>query len=281
MHWQDEYYLRCYELAKEGKDDHQISKILGVDPRRFSAWVRSKPALAEALEKARKETGKSGKFQEYVFGRLPQSLKELWQQIMEIHTDENADFLGEELDRLLEGRGERARQHLFLYALIKYNFSLTAARRSVNITPSVYKRWCQDPEFSDLVYSVHECKKDFFESALVELVGKGDTSAVIFANKTINRDRGYQERQEHAVAANISHRHQIDDLPLEVKRQVLLALQNKETTKTLEFQGNSKDTIDAEFIEKVPKEEFRETKSNADGQHLSPQSGPDPEIPPG
>ena len=40
-----------------------------------------------------------------------------------------------------------------------------------------------------------ECeKKDFFEGQLIQNVKKGDVASVIFANKTVNKDRGYEEK---------------------------------------------------------------------------------------
>lgn len=41
-----------------------------------------------------------------------------------------------------------------------------------------------------------ERKKDFAEYALLKLVAKGHPAAVIFANKCLNQDRGYLERQQ-------------------------------------------------------------------------------------
>ncbi len=236
--WKDEFYVRCYELAKQGYPDSKIAHVLGVHGKRFNTWLKRKPALGEAIKRGRgdKLVGEGESFQEYVFGRLPKSLQELWEKLMVLQEREDGDFLSEDVEMLFEGRGQMARQQLFLFALVKNNFSRTAARRAVNIGPGTLRTWEKDPGFGELMQAVHECKKDFFESALVSLVAQGEPSAVIFANKTINKDRGYVERQEHAVAGQITHRHEIDELPLELRRQVLEALELKQDpTKFLEM----------------------------------------------
>jgi hypothetical protein len=86
-----------------------------------------------------------------------------------------------------------------------------------------------DPEFAELVDEIHLHKKDFFESKLVELVQSGDSSATIFANKTMNRDRGYGDKTtiEHTGTVVVEQRVvQIGDLalPVDVRRAILGAV---------------------------------------------------------
>lgn len=47
-----------------------------------------------------------------------------------------------------------------------------------------------------LVTSLMTAKKDYGESKLKELMDSGSPAAVIFFNKTFNKDRGYAERTE-------------------------------------------------------------------------------------
>src|ERR1043166_8521120 len=80
--WKDEYYLRCYEMAKEGMKNGTIARTLGVSLDVFEGWIRKLPALTEALEKGRgRDRNGVEVFQDYVFGRLPERLKGFWKDM--------------------------------------------------------------------------------------------------------------------------------------------------------------------------------------------------------
>jgi hypothetical protein len=55
----------------------------------------------------------------------------------------------------------------------------------------------------ELIDEIQFHKSEFFETALIDCVEARETSAVIFANKTFNRDRGYGASVD--IRGNIHH----------------------------------------------------------------------------
>lgn len=77
--------------------------------------------------------------------------------------------------------------------------NVTEACKAVNIGRTTFYRWIEDdPELKQFLHSldVAQLKKDFIENALMKKIGEGDTACIIFANKSLNKDRGYIERNE-------------------------------------------------------------------------------------
>jgi len=233
--WNDKYYVECYELAKQGCKNSQIAKILGVPIDTFKRWISERPALKDALKRARggNEGTKTETFIEYVYNRLPEHIKSLWDEL------EQANKKGNSLQRieaLLKDKGKKTLQHLYVHALISSNFNASEACRRLNISMSRVKGWMADPDFAQLIDEVLEHKKNICESALMGLVMQGETSAVIFANRTLNRDRGYGDKTEHihTHAGGVLHGHvDVDALPIELRRQLLNATREKEASNKL------------------------------------------------
>lgn len=72
--------------------------------------------------------------------------------------------------------------------------------RSLGIERKTFYRWYESDEaFKQAVEDAQEERKDFFENALILRCQAGDTAAIIFANKTQCRDRGYVEKIEKDV----------------------------------------------------------------------------------
>ncbi len=91
--------------------------------------------------------------------------------------------------------------------------NISAACKAFRITRKTFYEWYDnDPEFAELINEAREEIKDFGESqlltlmkgipeldrngALVKWKERPDTAAVIFFNKTRNKERGYVERSE-------------------------------------------------------------------------------------
>lgn len=62
-----------------------------------------------------------------------------------------------------------------------------------------YKWYASDEDFKTKADAVKEVRKDFIENALMQRINAGDTTAIIFAAKTICKDRGYVEKVEQDV----------------------------------------------------------------------------------
>lgn len=236
VEWDDSFYVEIYQMLREGRTKDEVASRLGVTTKRLDFWIASKPALKEAITRATapKENGYSG-FKDYVHGRLPEEARRYWDELDSV--DKGKDEVGREdiLDRLTRSP-TKTQQHLFLYALLHCNFMKTMACRKVGIPLKTLTGWMKDPAFRQIVMGMHEHKQDFYESALINLVKQGDSAATIFANKTINRPRGYNDKVTVEISQTITSRNEItvEDLDqdtlralLEAKRRKALAIEDK------------------------------------------------------
>jgi hypothetical protein len=118
---------------------------------------------------------------------------------------------------------------LFLFALVEGNWNPSAACGKVGISKQTLETWCRtDNGFADLMDEIVWHKKNWAESALMQLVDRGDSPATVFVNKTLNADRGYNVKQTVEHTGVVNHEHVVIsveelDLPLEIKRLVLEA----------------------------------------------------------
>jgi predicted transcriptional regulator len=248
--WSDDYYVKVFELVKEGYSKKAVAEAIGVSLDTLNKWLKEKPALKDAVDRAR--TTSQGlqarsapeSLAEYVYKRLPDELQHVWDQIVEFQKADNPVRL---IEDLVAQQGLRAKQHLFLHALVVSNFNPSEACRKLNIKRKEFEQWAtSDVDFSELVQEVMFHKKNFVESALMQLVAQGDSSAVIFANKTLNRDRGYEPRLKVESEHKHSHEISIDDmgLTIEEKRRLLAAMDRAQQAKQIADKSN---VVDAEF----------------------------------
>jgi len=77
---------------------------------------------------------------------------------------------------------------------------LSIARSFAVTRQTIYNHIQKDPELKALLDEAREHFIDFAEGALVTLIKKEDTAAIIFALKTRGKNRGYTERTEHTGA---------------------------------------------------------------------------------
>ncbi len=220
-------YVRAYELAREGLKGTPLARALGTELATLKRWKKKYPYFKEALEKGRsfKTESKTGDFFDFVYGRLSPKQQKLWDTISAWENEPNGASC---VEQLLAKNGEHTRMHLFAHALFVNNFSVTNACRTMNMSfDQMNDMVLNNPDFGKILEQMKLCKKDFYESALVKLVSEGDPSAVVFANKTFNRDRGYNEKTELEVTGSITNTHLIDvsvlNLPLDVKKMILEA----------------------------------------------------------
>lgn len=227
--WQERFVFEGYRLARTGAANSEIAAALGVAPATLKRFLRDHSALAEALEAARGDHHGVEQFQEYVYGRLSPELKALWDKLRRLEQEPNGVA---RVEAMLERAGMRARQHLFVHALISYNFNPSDACRAVNVSRRTFDRWRRtDPEFVELVDEIHWHKRNFFEGHLCALVAAGNASATVFANKSLNADRGYATKV--TVEGSVRHVHavvSVDDLglDLETRKKILEAYRAKQ-----------------------------------------------------
>jgi len=229
--WDDSFYNKAYKLARSGLKETQLAKALGIALPTFRSWLRKKKAFKTAIQDGRKEyrgkNNETASFGDYVYKRLSKELRLVWNKINKL--DKKKKGL-EEIEAILDRKGKRVRQQLFLHAWITGNFSVSEALRKVNISRNTLERWKrEDAGFAGLVKQIPWYRKNFFEDHLTKLVAGGDGSAIIFVNRTYNKDRGYNEKVE--VDMNLTG--EIDQnvmsvdmmkLPLQARKEILKSL---------------------------------------------------------
>jgi hypothetical protein len=240
--WKNIFYVRAYIVSCQGFNEKQLAAALGVSVAAVRKWKEQDKEFKEAIRMGLErfsdvESGKSeaNSFRSYIFARLPGRLRVLWKKIMRMEKEKNGV---QRIDAMLESRGKYARMHLFLYALTARSFNVSKACKAVHISYQEFRRWVtHEAGFAEMMDEIHYHKQNFFEEALIKLVRKGDTHAVIFANKTINKDRGYADKStvDVNVQGNITQtiNHNLVnleelDLPIETLRQIRDAIRKKE-----------------------------------------------------
>lgn len=213
-------FLREYETTK-------IASALGVSQGTLMSWIEKYPELELAKTTAEQRRGKTSDFSNYVYQHLSPAIKKIWDEIVLWSDHANAQ---EKIQALLSGQPTRARQEIFIHALVSHSFNLSEACRIACVSRATVEQWKKDDyEFLQLVEEITWHKKNFFESALVDLVAMRNPGAVMFVNRTVNADRGYSEKLEVNHSGTIKQGIDIDelDLSIEVRRAILEALRKK------------------------------------------------------
>jgi len=251
--FKNEYYVRCFRLATDGMSDQEIAKILGVPINRFDRWVRQDKALREGLDIARQSKDGYADFKSFIYERMPRKARELWDEL------DGADKLPtveptraqrrEKILQKIEDSAVQWQQSLFLHALVKCNFIYTKACMKIGINPGIVAQWCRDSEkFRQLVEGIETHKDDFFESCLIDLCRSGDSAAIIFANKTRNKKRGYDPVVDINTTTTgvVKHSVSIDELPVDARRAILETMRAKANPQ-LRLEDN-RNAMDAEIV---------------------------------
>lgn len=227
--WKNELLILIYELTLEGKGRGKIAQALDTNVSTLRYWWETNPVLRWTVERAREmrlrrlgeADAREDTFIEYCYGKLPEDLIPIWKKVVELSKDQFSSQ--DAVDRLLIGQGKRVRQHIFVHALIQTNFQIVEACRMTGVTYMVWQDWQRtDRQFRKLVEQIHQWRKDWAEGMLNRLVAGGDTTATIYLNKIINKDRGYDPKvvvKHEGTILNASL--DIDKLPADLKRQVL------------------------------------------------------------
>lgn len=82
--------------------------------------------------------------------------------------------------------------------------NISVSCRAYGINRQTFYNWyANDPDFKAAADDVKEVRMDFIENALMQRINAGDTAAIIFAAKTICKDRGYVEKVENDVSVKM------------------------------------------------------------------------------
>lgn len=204
--WRPTLPVDAYVLALTGAKDQDIATALNVTDVLFCNWKKKHPELAYALEKAReqKKQTETQSFEDYVYGRLPKELQQLWDKIA--YWFDHAEGY-ERIHAILHTQPTRIRQCLWIHAMIASNFNASEASFRVCVPRKELLSWEDDPQFAALMDELQYHKQNFYEGALADLTAMRNPLAVIFANKTLNKSRGYSEKLTVEHTGTIVHRH--------------------------------------------------------------------------
>tara|TARA_R110002050_G_scaffold264475_1_gene405276 strand:+ start:3439 stop:3807 length:369 start_codon:yes stop_codon:yes gene_type:complete len=105
---------------------------------------------------------------------------------MGTNTDISKSFKG--------SRKTQLSKQAFLELLTAHVGLVTQALKEASIGSSTHYRWLDvDAAYKEAVASIVNAKKDVIETALFNLIKKGNAQAVIFAARTLLKDKGYSE----------------------------------------------------------------------------------------
>jgi hypothetical protein len=187
--WEPIFLVRIYRMVRLGMLDIDIENELGVSHAGYYYWKQTIPELQQAITMAEKERESGETLSDWIFSKLSPQLKEIWQKIGRLEKRKDGVSL---IQNMLSEEGKLVKQELFLYALCSHDFSMTRALKKVGVSKRELDSWIQsDPGFSDLVEEMQWHKGNFFEESLMRLVRAGNPAAIVFANRSFNKERGY------------------------------------------------------------------------------------------
>ena len=99
----------------------------------------------------------------------------------------------------LEKKRLTKKQREFLEIFFKNLGLVTQSCKAANLSRAMYYRWLEQPLFKEAIEESKTSVKDFGEGELFKLMKAGNPAAVIFFNKTQNKDRGYIEKAEQEI----------------------------------------------------------------------------------
>lgn len=231
--FQPSHVFEIYDMVKLGRTFRDISHKLGISEVEFARWRKKNPAVKMAVKEGKKrqrtDTETREAFDDYILGKLSPELQEIWKEALALKAAKR------DPSRNIAQLNQKDRQIIFLHAWFRFNFSLTKAKQFTGVCSRTYNDWNTQESFRQMKQELMRAKKDFFEDALIKAVQRNETSAILFANKTLNRDRGYGETKTVDVKGKVEHHHQMSllvdieslNLPLEVLAVIAEAMEKR------------------------------------------------------
>lgn len=221
--------LDWYDAWLRDESPGKVAAAMDVGLDAVRQWSERYPEMKMARELAESRRGNRSTFSGYVFNRLSQEAQETWERIRFWDDGEGAF---EKVNEILDRKPTRLVQELFVHALVRSSFDVSTALQMVCISRAQFDNWrTNDLGFRQLIEEIQWHKKNFFEKSLVSLIEEKHPAAVIFANKTYNADRGYNEKLqvEHSGKIDVAS-FTIDDLDLDLdtRKKILHAMRVRE-----------------------------------------------------
>lgn len=230
--------LEFYDVVLRESDYTKIAAGWGVSAPVLKRRLEKYPELRQALSRANASRPTRDTFKGYIFKHLSPEAREVWREIVTWEDKEGrpppAEYFKEFSIKL--------RQELFIHALVDRGWNPSEACSMSGVTLSALNHWrTSNREFEELIQEIRQHKKNFYESALDNLVAQGNIGAIIFANKTQNADRGYNDKIQidHKMSQVGGGGINIDelDLPNHVMREILDAVRRKKMGTVVEVKA--------------------------------------------
>lgn len=222
-----QYLLDWYDAWLRVGEIHEVATALDVTSATVRGHLDKYQDLRYAKELAEKRRGNRSTFTSYIYSRMSPEAQKLWE---DLQFWEKADSALEKIETLLNGRPKRIRQELFINALVVSNFDLSSACRMAGVPYTMLENWRHhDADFKILVEEIQWHKKNFFERHLIDLVEEHHPAATIFVNRTVNADRGYNEKLRIEGLNGDTKALGLDDLDLDIetRKKVLDAVRRR------------------------------------------------------
>jgi len=232
--WNDKYLFSIYDCARAGMRKKEIAMVLGFSHNDFSLLCRRSKAVRVAIYHGRNEVQKlknKSSALEYVHEHLHPDIQQEWNELHQAwkNNDYNAK---DKLFAMLDIKGTKYRQILFLQAYIVTRFNVSSAMAIVGVSQSTVDNWKTKPTFQKLWNEIITHRNAYFENKLFDLVDMGDSKATLFVNERLNRETYGKEIK---VSANVEsalpvQKNEIDVtmLSLELQEQIYNELRQKQ-----------------------------------------------------
>lgn len=224
-HWNIdlEFILSFYDCYVRERSLRTAAAGMNMRESQLRILISKHPELQQALEMAEHSRPKAT-LKNYVLTTLSKDMRAVWDKLTTLSTLE-------EINAIFKNKPIKMRQQLFCHAILHTAYDISKACAMVGVDRMQMEKWKGDLEFLQMLEEVQFHKKNFFEHALIGLVAEGYPGAVIYANRTINRDRGYDEKV--TIENNVITGGQIDwdiadlDLDMVTMKKVLDAIERK------------------------------------------------------
>jgi len=239
-----EKLLIFYDAHLRETNHAKIAAVIGLSKDGYDKKVARHPELQMARRMAEEKRAKTHTLEDYVLHNLSPEARAVWE---EIQFWDDARGKLDKINDILEGRTVRLKQEIFIQALISRGYNNSEACRLSGVSRNTVDGWKRnDMHFLQLLEEIEVHKCDFFEQSLVDLVAEGNPAAVMFANRTKNAHRGYNEKLtvEHGGQVGVSFNIEQLDLSIECRKELLNAI--REQKKAAEVANENRKAIDVQ-----------------------------------
>jgi hypothetical protein len=212
-------------------------------PKTLRELIERHYELQQALTLADANRVKS-RLSAYTIDNLAPDVRKVWNKLQGMSKMEEIDAV------FRPHKSVKLRQQLFCAAFLHSGFDLSKACATVGIGRQVLNKWRDDVDFLGLLEEMMFHKKNFIENKLFALCHDMHPGAIMFANRTLNADRGFNEKITVTDNTTVVGQHaDFDlsdlDLPPEILEAVAVAIEKYKKAHPVDLEnddGSDEDT---------------------------------------